>query len=77
SSNAFAADWFTKTQNFLIDVGTVAGVIVGNMGNIWSAMFEEIPKYASAAFGWITTNAGTVLENIGIMVSNLYAKINS
>lgn len=73
----FAADWFVQTQAFVIDVGTVVGVVVGNMSNIWSAMFEEIPKFASAAFTWLTDNAGTVIDNIGIMVQNLYAKLNS
>jgi hypothetical protein len=40
-------------------------------------MFEDIPKYAGAAFQWITDNAGIVLANIGAMVSNLYSSINN
>lgn len=81
--NAFAttiittAKWFTDTQNFFIDIGTVAGVLVGNMENIWKAMFEEIPKFAKTAFDWLSTNAQTVIDNIGIMVQNMYNKINS
>lgn len=72
-----ATRWFVSTRNALEDVGAVAGVVVGNMSNIWSAMFEEVPKFAGAAFDWITTNAQTVLDNIGTMVENLYKKINS
>lgn len=72
-----ALKFITTVFGFLEDVGTVAGIVVGNFGTLWEGMFEDIPKYASAAFQWITDSAGIVLANIGTMISNLYNSINT
>ena len=70
-------DWYNNTKNFIMDLGTVFGVLVGNMGNIWSGLFEDIPKFATAAFSWLTENAGVLIANIGAMVENMFTKLNT
>jgi tape measure domain-containing protein len=69
--------WYTDTKNFMMDIGTVFGVLVGNMGNIWAGLFEDIPKFATATFSWLTENAGVLIANIGAMVENMFTKLNT
>lgn len=72
-----ASGGLLKVFQAIYDVGTVAGVVVGNIGTLWSGMFEEIPKFAKFAFDWIIQNAGIIAENIGTMFQNMFAKISN
>jgi len=69
--------WYNDTKNFMMDLGTVFGVLVGNMGNIWAGLFEDIPSFASATFSWLTENANVLIANIGAMVENMFTKLNT
>lgn len=65
-----AADWFMSIWNYMQELIAAATVLALNFGNIWKAMFEEIPKWAKYAFDWILLNAGTIAGNIGVAVQN-------
>ncbi len=64
TATSFALKWFTDTQNFLIDIGTIAGVVVGNFDNIWRGVFESMIEYARAAFSWIKDNSEIMYKNL-------------
>jgi len=64
TATSFAFKWFTDTQNFLIDIGTIAGVVVGNFDNIWRGVFESMIEYARAAFSWIKDNSEIMYKNL-------------
>jgi tape measure domain-containing protein len=64
TATSFAMKWFTDTQNFLIDIGTIAGVVVGNFDNIWRGVFESMIEYARAAFSWIKDNSEIMYKNL-------------
>jgi len=64
TATSFAMKWFTDTQNFLIDIGTIAGVVVGNFDNIWRGVFESMIEYARASFSWIKDNSEIMYKNL-------------
>lgn len=64
TATSFAMKWFTDTQNFLIDIGTIAGVVVGNFDNIWRGVFESMVEYARSAFSWIKDNSEIMYKNL-------------
>jgi tape measure domain-containing protein len=64
TATSFALKWFTDTQNFLIDIGTIAGVVVGNFDNVWRGVFESMIEYARAAFSWIKDNSEIMYKNL-------------
>lgn len=70
-----AGEWFTATQDYFSDIGTVAGVLVSNMGDLWAGLFEDIPKYAKAAFDWISENSDALMSNIAIGAQNMWASM--
>jgi len=71
-----AGSFWTKTQDYLTDVLTVAAVVVNDMSTLWEGLFEDIPKFGKAAFDWLAANAGTMIENLGKMMRNLLNSVN-
>jgi hypothetical protein len=71
-----AGSFWTKTQDYLTDVLTVAAVVVADMSTLWEGLFEDIPKFGKAAFDWLAANAGTMIENLGKMMRNLLNSVN-
>lgn len=71
-----AEEWFFATQDFFTDIGVVMGSVAGNMGNIWAALFQEIPQYAQAAFSWISSNSKIAMDNIATAAGNMWAKMD-
>lgn len=70
-----ATNGFEFIWNSLQDLLTVGAVIAFNFSDIFRAMFEELPKFAKYAFEWITTNAGTIVGNIGVAIQNVFNEI--
>lgn len=70
-------DWYNTVSGLFQDVGVVVGVLVADIDNVWAGMFQDIPKYAQAAFQWIQENSKAIFANIATAAENMWNRVET